>query len=207
MRKVTPYRNKDEAIKTLDNGGRFYNILTKADDGVISQSELGKVSGLFSDKQKMILFLDLATSNLSDKDREEIIVALSNELRSVYDQYAIKRLLVNEVMEKGELSTNIVITGVPKRIASKSDFNGFIMIPIVAGKVTTFSMIPIVDTYDVYEITSDDSLDTFVIAHAKGGQRLPERKIKVAGVLKELKAQKDETDSKKYLEVIYYLDI
>ncbi|AXT55473.1 hypothetical protein D1815_06765 [Aquimarina sp. AD1] len=207
MRKVTPYRNKDEAIKTLDNGGRFYNILTKADDGVISQSELGKVSGLFSDKQKMILFLDLATSNLSDKDREEIIVALSNELRSVYDQYAIKRLLVNEVMEKGELSTNIVITGVPKRIASKSDFNGFIMVPIVAGKVTTFSMIPIVDTYDVYEITSDDSLDTFVIAHAKGGQRLPERKIKVAGVLKELKAQKDETDSKKYLEVIYYLDI
>lgn len=207
MRKVTPYRDKDEAIKTLDNGGRFYNILTKADDGVISQSELGKVSGLFSDKQKMILFLDLATSNLSDKDREEIIVALSNELRSVYDQYAIKRLLINEVKEKGELSTNIVITGVPKKIASKSDFNGFIMVPIVAGKVTTFSMIPIVDTYDVYEITSDDSLDTFVIAHAKGGQRLPEKKIKVAGVLKELKAQKDETDSKKYLEVIYYLDL
>ncbi|WP_108804484.1 hypothetical protein [Aquimarina sp. Aq107] len=207
MRKITPYSDKDQAIQTLDNGGRFYNILTKADDGVISQSELGKVSGLFSDKQKMILFLDLATSNLSDKDREEIISALSKELRSVYNQYTVKKMVVNEVKEKGELSTNIVITGVPKRIASKSDFNGFIMVPIVAGKVTTFSMIPIVDTYDVYEITSDDSLDTFVIAHAKGGQRLPEKKIKVAGVLKELKSQKDETDSEKYLEVVYYLDL
>ncbi|SEK34587.1 hypothetical protein SAMN04487910_0308 [Aquimarina amphilecti] len=205
MRKIIPYKSKVDAMKSLDNGGRFYNILTKAEDGVISQSELGKVSGLFRDKQKMILFLDLATSKLDANETKEIFSSLSNEMQSVYDRYSSKELLIHEVKEKGELSKSLVITGVPKKIASKSDFNGFIMIPIVAGKVTTFTMIPIVDTYDVYEIVADK--DTFIIAHAKGSQKLPEQRIKVAGVLKELKSKKDETTSEKYLEVVYYLDL
>ena len=63
MKKIEPYKNINEATLSLDNGGRFYNVLTKSDDGIISSSELGKVAGLFIDKQKMVLFLDLATSN------------------------------------------------------------------------------------------------------------------------------------------------
>jgi len=52
MKKVNPYRYVDEALSSLDNGGRFYNIFTKAMDGIISKSELGKVGGVFNDKQK-----------------------------------------------------------------------------------------------------------------------------------------------------------
>ncbi|MHA7057154.1 hypothetical protein ACWGOQ_0008050 [Aquimarina sp. M1] len=191
----------------LDNGGRFYNILTKSEDGVISQSELGKVAGLFSNKQKMILFLDLAISELDIELKKQIISSLSNDLQFTYKKYTAKELLPSNVIERGTLSSNVIITGTPRKVASKSNFNGFIMIPIVAGNVTTFSMIPIMETYDVYEIVEEKSSETCVIAHLKGAQKLPEKKIKVAGVLKQLKSKKEEkTASKKFLEAIYYVD-
>ncbi|WP_299222711.1 hypothetical protein [uncultured Aquimarina sp.] len=208
MKKIEPFKNIDEAIATLDNGGRFYNILTKADDGVISPAELGKVAGLFSDKQKMILFLDVSISELDTLARNQIISSLSKDFQSIYAKYNVIELLPSEVNHKGKLSLNTIITGIPKKVASQSDFNGFIMVPIVAGKVTTFSMIPIVETYDVYEIAEEESSETFLIAHAKGYHKLPEKKIKIAGVLKELKSKKDEkTASKKYLEAVYYIEI
>ena len=46
MKKIEPYKSIDEATLSLDNGGRFYNVLTKSDDGIISTSELGKVAGI-----------------------------------------------------------------------------------------------------------------------------------------------------------------
>ena len=65
MKKLNPCQNLTTALKTLDNGGRFYNILTKAEDGIISQAELGKVGGLFSSKQQSILLLEMSISALS----------------------------------------------------------------------------------------------------------------------------------------------
>ncbi|WP_299253750.1 hypothetical protein [uncultured Aquimarina sp.] len=208
MKRIEPFKNIDEAIGTLDNGGRFYNILTKADDGVISPAELGKVAGVFNDKQTMILFLNLSISKLDIIERNRIVPSLSKDLQSIYSKYNPMELLPSEVDHKGELSSNTIITGIPKKVISQSDFNGFIMVPIVAGKVTTFSMIPIIETYDVYEIIEEESSENFLIAHAKGSYKLPEKKIKVAGILKELKSKKDEkTASKKYLEAVYYVDI
>lgn len=37
MKQIEPYINVDEAIRALDNGGRFYNVLTHAEDGIIPQ--------------------------------------------------------------------------------------------------------------------------------------------------------------------------
>jgi hypothetical protein len=52
MDKIIPFKYLDDILSIFDNGGRFYNLLTKANDGNISQEELSKVAGLFSDKQK-----------------------------------------------------------------------------------------------------------------------------------------------------------
>ncbi|MDH7445707.1 hypothetical protein [Aquimarina sp. 2201CG14-23] len=207
MKRLEPYKDISEAKTSLDNGGRFYNILTKADDGVISQSELGKVAGLFSNKQTMILFLDLSISLLNENDKNQVISLLTDDLQSMYIEHTCVALLPSQANSIGKLSCNTIITGIPKKLESKSDFNGFIMIPIVTGKVTTFTMIPIIDTYDVYEVVEEGTTDTFIIAHAKGSHKLPEKKIQVAGVLKELKSKKDEKSaSNKYLEAIYYVD-
>lgn len=207
MKKITPYQNTQEAIKSLDNGGRFYNILTKAKDGVISKSEIGKVGGIFNDKQKMILFLELAISNLDQESKNAIISKLEEDLQLVYKKYKPQDLLPSEAHDKGIISSNSIITGVPKLTESKSDFNGFLMIPIVTNNVTTFMMMPLIEQYDVYKIKDEETSDTFLIAHAKGFKKLPEKKIKVAGVLKELKASKEEKKaSQKFLEALYYME-
>ena len=204
MKKIEPYKNINEATLSLDNGGRFYNVLTKSDDGIISSSELGKVAGLFIDKQKMVLFLDLAISNFDVNTKEKIVDSLDVSLRSTYEKYKSHELLPSEAYDKGILSSNSIITGFPKKIDSKSDFNGVIIIPVGNSMIA----IPLIDKYDVYEIRDEVSDDTFLIAHARGYIVLPEKKIKVAGVLKELKSNKNEKKtSKKFLEALYYLNI
>ena len=204
MKKVEPYKNINEATLSLDNGGRFYNVLTKSDDGIISTSELGKVAGLFIDKQKMVLFLDLAISNFDVNAKEKIVNSLDVSLRSTYEKYKSQEFLPSEAYDKGILSSNSIITGFPKKIDSKSDFNGVIIIPVGNSMIA----IPLIDKYDVYEIRDEVSDDTFLIAHARGSIVLPEKKIKVAGVLKELKSNKNEKKtSKKFLEALYYLNI
>ncbi|MBL4708909.1 MAG: hypothetical protein JKY48_10780 [Flavobacteriales bacterium] len=206
MKRITPYENITEAIKSLDNGGRFYNILTQANDGVISKAELGKVGGLFNDKQQMILFFELAISKLSETKKEEVTCKLDTEMLSNYQIHKPKYFLPSEAKIKGEISSNAIITGIPQLKESKSDFKGFIMVPIMAGNVMTFSMIPIIDQYDVYELRDEKTDHHFIIAHAKGSEKLPERKMKVAGVLKELKIDKEGSSSTKFLEAVYYLD-
>lgn len=208
MKKVETYKNIDDAISNLDNGGRFYNILTKAEDGIISKSELGRVGGIFDDKQKMILFLELSISKLNKTKKETIISKLEHELQVIYHKYKPQELLPSEAHTKGIISSNAMIAGVPKLTDSKSGFNGFIMMPMMTENVTTFNMFPILDQYDVYELRDEESAETFLIAHSKGSEKLPNKKIKVAGIFKELKSNKEENNaSKKFLEILYYSEI
>ena len=207
MKRIEPYKNINDAIKSLDNGGRFFNFLTKAEDGVINKSELGKVGGIFNDKQQMILFLELAMVQLRQSEKDTIISKLEQGLQKAYTKYKPQTLLPSEANAKGVISSNAIITGIPKLIDSKSDFQGFIMIPIMAGNVTTFSMIPLIDQYDVYELRDEQSAKTFLIAHLKGSQRLPSSRVILGGVLKELKKSEVETDVQgKFLETIFHLN-
>ncbi|TXD83819.1 hypothetical protein ESY86_07165 [Subsaximicrobium wynnwilliamsii] len=206
MKKISPYKQIDEALLALDNGGRFYNILTKSNDGIISQSELGKIGGLFNDKQKMILFLEMSMISFEDEEKEIILSKLDGDLKQTYLKYKSQKLLPSEANEKGILASNAILTGVPKLVDKKSDFNGFIMVPIMAGKAMIFVMIPIIDNYNIYELRDEKTSDTFIIAHSRNSEKLPNKKIIIAGLLKELKSEKNE-DSKtvKFLEANYYI--
>ncbi|MEO8474269.1 MAG: hypothetical protein ABI477_18855 [Chryseolinea sp.] len=204
MKKVISYNSIAEAKASLDNGGRFYNVLSQPDDGVISKAEVAKVAGLFNAKQQMVLFLDLAISELEEPEKEQLILNLSNEFRPIYDKYKSSNLLPSEVDKKGSLSTNVIITGTPKLLGSDKEFKGFVMVS--AGK--TFMLIPIIDKYTMYEIRDDASSATFIIAHAKSDTTLPAKTMKVGGVLKQLKLSKgDEHASKTFLEATYFMDI
>ncbi|MGK7391387.1 MAG: hypothetical protein ACNS60_13610 [Candidatus Cyclobacteriaceae bacterium M2_1C_046] len=206
MKKIIPFKNTSSAITTLDNGGRFYNLLTKAEDGNISTAELAKVAGLFGNKQQMVLYFAMSISELGDKEKVES--ALSDDLNIAYRKYAPQILLPSEAKSKGILSSNAIITGVPKMIESKSNFNGFIIVPVSTGKSISMIMIPIIDQYDVYEIRDNGFSETFLIAHSRGKTKLPEKKIKVGGILKELKVdKKGEKAPKMFLESLYYSEI
>jgi len=205
MNEIIPYKTVENALESLDNGGRFYNLITKADDGNISSSELSKVAGVFSDKQKSILYLEMSLSNLETESRHRILKSLSSDLKTAIHKYPSQYLLPSEAEEKGITSQNAIITGIPTYVDSKSDFSGFIMIPIMTGKVTTFTMIPIIEQYDVYEVRNEESSDTFLIAHSKSGEKLSEEKITFGGILKELKKKEnEESASTLYLDAQYY---
>ncbi|MEM9831274.1 MAG: hypothetical protein AAF944_11600 [Bacteroidota bacterium] len=82
------------------------------------------------------------------------------------------------------------------------------MIPIITQNTTNFTMMPLIDKYDVYELRDEPSSDTFLIAHAKGSKKLPERRVKVAGVLKEMKIKRNEESTPEiFLEALYHLEI
>ncbi len=114
-----------------------------------------------------------------------------------YQKYKPRNYCLLKPIAKVFFPANAIITGYPKMIDSKSDFTGLILIPIMAGKAMTFIPVPIIEKYDIYEIRDEASSDTFLIAHAKDSEKLPEQKIKVAGVLKELKMKKDDESSAK----------
>lgn len=206
MKKISPYKEINEALVALDNGGRFYNILTKPNDGIITQSELGKIGGLFNDKQQIILFLEMSMTSLKDQEKETILSQLDKELKQNYLKYKPQKLVPSEANEKGIIASNAILTGVPRLVDNKSDFKGFIFVPIMAGKVMTFALIPIIENYDVYELRDEKTSETFIIAHSKNSKKLPNEKVIIAGLLKEIKAEKDEESKPaKFLEAIYYI--
>ena len=205
MRKITPYKTHRNALAALDNGGRFYNVLTKSSDGEIAKAELAKLAGAFSDHQRMFLFLEMALANLDEDNTRSIIRALSPELRAQYRKHKPAFLTPAEALQKGKPAKPLIVTGTPRYVKSNSDFVGFIMIPIMAGKVTTFTMIPIIDQYDVYEVRDQESDEIFLIAHARIKNKLPKTPTRFGGVLKKLQPDKSRPSAHKvYLEVLFY---
>lgn len=204
MKQIIPYQSITEALTQLDNGGRFYNLFAKAENGQITTAELTKVAGMFNEKQKLILFLELSISKLPKPDQIDIISKLENKLRRDFLKYKAQELMASEAQERGVLASNAIITGVPIVKESKSEFNGTILIPISTGKALTFVPVPIIDQYDIYEVRDDHSSETFLIAHYKSKNKLPNEKIKLAGVLKELEVKDSVKKHQKFLEVNYY---
>lgn len=208
MKQIVPYKTSKNALAALDNGGRFYNLLTQASDGNVSSAELAKVAGVFGDKQKMVLYLEMSIAELDEHSIKGIRSALTSDLKLAYKRYRPQRLLPSEAQAKGRLSASAIITGIPKFMKANSDFTGFIMIPISTGKSMSMIMVQIIDQYDVYEIRDRETSREFIIAHARGSVKLPPRTIRCGGILKELKTgKKGSGKPKKFLESLYYTPV
>jgi len=207
MKKVKPYATIEDALKSLDNGGKFFNLLAKAKDGVINPSEIVKVGGIFDDRQRMILFLEMALLQLEQADRDTLISKLENDLQRRYRKYKPQSLRPSEVTSKGKVGSNVLISGVPVQIDSTSDFRGFLLIPIMKERTNAVSIIALREDYDVYELKAEDGDETFFIAHARGSEKLPPAKITIGGVLKEYNHTEAASSPKdKFLEVVYFLE-
>lgn len=208
MQKIQPYNSSKAALTALDNGGYFYNIFTKANDGVITKAELskvGQVAMLVNGKQQGILFLAMAIQQLNEAEQSNLLRMLDDDLKQAYQKYKPEWMLPSEALATGTLSSSAVLTGIPRLVDSKEDFTGFIMIPIIINNVTSFTMVPIIEQYDVYELRDEVSSEKFIIAHLKGKTKLPEQRVQIGGVIKELKAGNNKgTSERKFLEGLYY---
>lgn len=200
MEKITPFKDVAEALSSLDNGGRFYNVFSRPNDDKITLAEVGKVAGLFLGKQKEMLYLELAMTGLAATDKAALREKFDEDLKSSYNKFKASYLSPAAVASAGVVSSNIILRGIPALVDSGSRLKGFILVP--AGPA--FTMIPISEMYDTYEISDDAGTATFLIVTEKDKEKLPQQAITVGGVLKESR-DSDDAPADLFLEVSYYL--
>jgi len=207
MHEIIPFNTTEEALQTLDNGGRFFNFLTKPGDGTITGSELKKAAGVVSGNSQAFLFLTLSLSSLPIEQRDNIIAQMEPDLKQKYLDSLPFELELEEFEQKASTSHGVIVSGYPKFLEDKTEFTAFIMIPIMTGKTMTFTMIPIFDQFDVYELYKNPEFigDKTIIATVRGNKRLNPVYTTFAGLANELTFEaKAETSHRYYVETLFY---
>ena len=124
MKEVIPFTSREELSAAIDNGGRFYNLFSAADDQVVSKAELAKAAGVIAAGQVALLFLDLASNDLSETDRKEFISMLEPGLRDRFHDVVRNRISPSNVESEGEAGDCVIVEGFTKRLNDKSQFTG-----------------------------------------------------------------------------------
>ena len=203
MEQISLFKSASQAIDSLDNGAEYYNIFTKADDDLISQSEVSKVAGVRLPKQKAVLFLKLAMSGLTEREQQEIEGRFDDRLSENFTKYNPEFVESVQAVEALNPGTGVIITGTPRKIEGEGVVSGYISIPVI----DVFTLIPISETYIVYEIKDESSGNRVLVAHDKDAGLLPETKMKIAGVVKQFQlAQEDDSEFEKFIEVDYFVE-
>ena len=207
MREVQPYQTERGLMKSLDNGGRFYNLFTKAGDDQITRAELAKAAGVFGSAPKATLFFEMAQQGMTNATRKRAVAALGPKARNDYRKYRPLTLQPAAVDSEGKGGQGVVVQGYPRFLHNKTKFTGMMMIPIMTGNVTTFMMIPLYDQFDVYEVFNDRRMRKpyCVLATTRGVKFRPKDPVRFAGILRKMEAKKAaERQHRFYLEVCYY---
>ncbi len=207
MKHIIPYTSFQEAIDAFDNGGKFFNLFSHAHDGVVSPAELGQVAGATNNKQAMILYLVMSISRLDNRSREKVLARLDSQLFDMYEKYRPVHMSLDQVIDRGKPGISTTLVGTLKKVSSSANFGGTIMVPVVVGAETNFTMVPIETSYEVYELSSEYTDRVVLVAHHKEKQALPERKLRIGGMLTSLsQADAKNQPNTVFLEAQYYMD-
>ena len=206
MKEVIPFTSREELSAAIDNGGRFYNLFSAADDQVVSKAELAKAAGVIAAGQVALLFLDLASNDLSETDRKEIISMLEPGLRDRFHDVVRNRISPSNVESEGEAGDCVIVEGFTKRLNDKSQFTGYILLP----NATAFTIIPILDMFDVYECFDEtESISASAVVAAKAGSDFPDgTRIRFGGYVRSLVVHDESTRTHNfYLEASYFTQL
>jgi hypothetical protein len=147
MRELKPYRTVAGAKASLDNGGRFYNLLAMADDNRISKAELNKAAGVFRSEQQAFLFLHMALVDLAESQRAEVVSLLDPPLAKRFKSHGPRRLKASEMTSESKAGQLVVVEGYP-RFDNRQTQRA--VIPMMVGKV--MMMVPVEVHYDGYQL-------------------------------------------------------
>jgi hypothetical protein len=200
---LKPYQSLHGLRTAIDNGGRFYNFFSKAEDQFVNPGELAKAAGVFTAGMKAFLFLEMAQQELSAADRQSVADLLDSDLRKRYLRYRPKTMLPSDVEKNGKGGESLIVTGYARFVEDRRRITGLIVVP--AGKVMV--MIPITDKFNIYEVFNDRSMREphSLVASVRRYRIDHDGPIRFGGVLRKL-TFKDKTNKshKFYLETTFY---
>jgi len=190
MKEIIPYKTLEGARRALDNGGRFFNLFTKAGDGKITGSEISKAAGVLGDKHSVMLFFQLAISRLSNNDQQSLMDHLDDKIKRKWRESPADNIPVYRFHQTATPNKPVIVEGYPFFVEDREQFSSFIMIPITVGNTTTMMMVPIFDHFDVYEVYGNPDKTgrsaLVGIKRLKGRKRIPVSRTTFAGIVKEM---------------------
>ena len=202
MRQIRPYLTAKGARRALDNGGRFYNLLTKAGNDVIDPAELARAAGIHSSDARAFLYLEMSLMDLSTEQKGEVLSLLSSDLNRQFEVKRSRILRPSEVESAGISGVSAIVSGYPSFVEDRTQFKGCIV--MVAPVIM---VIPIMDRYDIYEVYDTPEMvePRTVVAAVRGSKRQDGGYARFGGILKELHFEdKTGKDHGLYLETMYY---
>lgn len=208
MKELKPFATLSSLKKALDNGGRFYNFFDSANDEKVSRAELAKAAGIFTAGIQAFLYLEMSKQDLSDQDQASALSLLDPKLRTKFAKNKPLHVAPSLIDKNHKPAEAVMISGFARALEQQKKFAGFIMVPMLIGKVMIPMMIPIINIYQVLEIFDDEKMKSqraIVCIPAKNKVDLTGR-VQFGGVLKELKNQTKEPPTHPlFLEAIYWM--
>jgi hypothetical protein len=208
MQELKPFTTLGPARKALDNGGRFYNFFDAADDEVVSRGELAKAAGVFTAGIQAFLYLEMTKQDLGEREQETILSLLNAKLRNEFLKKKPPHITPSQVDKAHKAGEAVIVTGYAREVGTQSQFNGFIFVSLMIGKVMVPMLIPINSLYRVIELFDSEKMDTpcaVVCAPLKKKLDLAGR-VQFGGVLKELKSNTNDPPAHPvFLEAIFWM--
>ena len=209
MQEVEPFRTKEELVSAIDNGGRFYNLFSRAHDQIVTRGELAKAAGVWASDLNAFLFLDLASFQFDERDKKAVVSLLEPDLRDRYQEMAPTVLRPSLVDQEGKAGDAVIVEGVLQQCHDKTQFSGCVYTPIMIGDVTTYTLTPIFNSFTVYKVFDEEGSEPCaVIAAPLHSGFVDGDEIRFAGYLRELEFEEEEYRTNKfYLEPTFFSNI
>jgi hypothetical protein len=152
MKKLQPYRSFDGANRSLDNGGRLWNVFTTAGDRVITKAEISAAGG-GGGWAGALLFFEMMTSGLNAGEREELLHRLTPKLRRRWRQSGPELVSPNRLDSLDDTKRPYLLEGTTRSVEDKQLTTGYIPITTMVANVPMTTMMPVTEMFTVFEVT------------------------------------------------------
>lgn len=185
MNQVDPYRTLGEAMSSLDNGGRFFNLFTTAGDDVVTAAEISKAAGILGSEQTAFVYFTMALRGLSDSDRMHVLESLDESTRRSHDKHQATEVSASTFEAHAVEARSYIIEGHPKR-ASDEVRSATILFPMMIGNVMTMMPMPVSESCQVYEVHDGPQQVSkpCLIVFARQETTLSSQKMRFGGIAK-----------------------
>jgi hypothetical protein len=206
MNKIIPYKTLKGAANALDNGGRFYNIFTKARDGIITGAELGKEAGLmWGHKELGLHYFKLAISELSDNDQVSLAMRLEPDLQEMLPNLVD---VTPDTMSISEATKVVTIRGVMERVSCPEELDAYFLTTVVINNIPTQVRNHVSRHYHVYRVYQDTGKrgNAVLMGVLKKKSKPPEGEmIRAVGTVFQQVGKETGFEGDYFLSCVYYL--